>query len=344
MATETSDNIATGPEPTSSGNITSGTASDAMIRAATAASSAETAPASPAGDTPAKPVVSDTGGTAGTTAQPKQDGQAATAAATRGPIPFDRHEAALRNAREKATAEVEARYAAFKDVDHGDVTVGMDILAQLRADPATFARQLMAELGLTVGKPETLREDADEAFPQPDLVSPDGKLKTYSDSTLGKILDIHARQIEKRLMGTVKPLLDDRTAAEQRTALEGRRAQTAQLVKTTLAEARKLPHFTKENEPKIIEKMRAMDPKVKRMIGPVASMYVAYNQFLAESVFPGIETAADKKVTEDNLRKARASSGSAHPVDQGSGVVKAPKLDNVNDLARHMEQMAAQAT
>lgn len=337
-ADNASASVDVGATPASTASITSGTASDAMIKAATAASSAEAPPVGDkkAGDTPPPASTTDAGATAAAIEQPVKDDSAAAAAASRGEAPPNRIEAAVRNARQLAQAETLRSYG-LEGVDPGDVKNAMEILAAIRQDPKKFWQ----ELGLQVGVAD--KEEVEEGYPEADLISPDGKLKTYSIDAHRKALDVHGRKIQKQLMGELRPVMDfvEKEKSTRSTAEANAAVQT--LVGQTLTEARKLPHFTKENEPLIVEKMKAIAPEVRRAIGPVAAMYMAYNQMMAEKVFPGIDAAAEAKVRDSYAKKANASNGSTHPVSTG-GDGKPVKLENQQDLARHMERMAAAAT
>lgn len=339
MLEGTTENVAVSTPSSSggSGNVTSGTATDAMIKAATAASSAEESATTPDASAGAIPP----GATSDARGQPKVTG----ATVTSGEAPVSRIEAAVKNARAEARAAVEAQYAWAKDVDPQDVQVGGALLYDLRTNAKQFLQELAQELGATLsfGTPtaETV-ETVDEAFPAPDLVSPDGRLKTYSDATLQKMLHIHGRKVAKELRGEMAPMLEFVNGERETRAEQGRQQQVVEATKSALAEARKLPHFTKENEPLIAEKLKAIDPSIRRQVGSVAALYIAYNQMLSEKVFPTIETAAEVRVQNNNSKKAAASVG-AHPVDQG-GEAKKPVLRGVDDLAKHMERLAQAAT
>lgn len=342
----TADNAAasvdTGSTPASTASITSGTASEAMIKAATAASSAEAPPTGDkkVGDTPPPASTTDAGASVAAIEPPVKDDSAAAAAATRGEAPPHRIEAAVRNARQLAQAETLRSYG-LEGVDPADVRVGMEILADIRKDPKSFWQRLGTELGAQGGGKTT--EEVEEDYPEADLISPDGKLKTYSIDAHRKALDIHGRKIQKQLMGELRPVMDFVENEKSTRSTAEAQAAVQTLVGQTLTEARKLPHFTKENEPLIVEKMKAIAPEVKRAIGPVAALYMAYNQMMAEKVFPGIDAAAEAKVRDSYAKKANASNGSTHPVSTG-GDGKPVKLDNQQDLARHMERMAAAVT
>lgn len=313
--------------PTSSGNVTSGTASDAMLKAAAAASSAEPEiPAGVAGDT-AKPDGQAPVATPDATGQPDSS-------VARGEAPPSRIETAVKNARAALTTEFETKYAWTKGIDPADAQIGIDLLADIRRDPADFAKRLMSEIGPS----EPVKETPLEKFPEPSLISQDGA-KAYSSDDILKILDIH----EQKIMQQLKPDLEFVRTAQTSQKESAIRGQLAQQTKQALTEARKLPHFTEANEPKILEELRAIDPRVKAAVGPIGALYMAYSQFVAKSVFPSVDAAAEERVRDSYAKKANASRGQAHPSDQG-GDVKTPKLNNAQDLAKHMEQLEAAGT
>lgn len=350
MSLDTADNVAApassgASAPASSGNITSGTASEALIKAATAASSADTAPAGQtAGDTLTPTGGVDPSAPAGATAQPGLAGPADPTSATSGPVPTDRHIAAVKNAREKGIAEGEAKFAWAKSISPQtaqEIPVAMNILSQLRGDAKDFVTRLAGELGLTV-VPANGAGGKEETF-EADLESQDGKMKAYSAGMVDKVVARAVQKATETIRGEMQPFVEftgsEQEKAQQRDLLE-RNRQTAS---TVLTEARELPHF-KEHEKAIAEKLKGMDVEVKKRLGPVAALYRAYNLVLSESVLPTINVSAAQRVRDENIRKAAASHG-AHPTDSGNDG-KAPVLrdGDVSGLARHLEQLEKQAT
>lgn len=328
--------------PTSTGNVTSGTASDAMIKAAMAASSAEGAPApkaAVAGDTPVAGGPGKVVAKPEAIAQPKPDGQADTTVKD-GAVPLPRHEAAVKNARDAGRAEVEKHYEGFKGLNVEDARVGSELLTEMRRDPEAFARQLLSEVEQSNGGKKTETVDLNEKFPPASLVSADGA-KAYSDTDVQKILDIRDRQVEARVMARMKPAMDFYGTEKSEREKAQIRADVAETVTLAMTEARKLPQF-KENEPLVEEKLAAMDPALKKRVGPIAAMHMAFQQVLAEKILPGYDTAAAERVRAENAKKAATSAGQVHPTEQG-GEGKKPELKNQTDLARHMEKMAEAA-
>lgn len=329
----------TGADAPLGSGLTSGTASEALLRAAEAASSADTQPeGKTTGDT--MPQVGD--GTPeskpAATGQPATSNPAGSQPAPDG-TPEHRIQAAVRNAREQATREVEARYAAFKGMDPEQVSTGLALLREIQADPGKFLEELSTRLGRPATAPAAAVAD-DEDLPEPDLVSKDGQLRTYKAETLQKMLDIHGRRIAAAIRNEVKPFIDYTQTAQTREQQAADYAKREQVVRQALEEARELPHFTKENEPAILEILQGMSDEARASLGPVAALHKAYALFLKERVFPTIDSDADRRVRESFTRKAATSAGTVHPSGQG-GDTKPPELKGVADLAAHMERMAA---
>lgn len=326
------------------GSVTSGTASDAMIKAAMASeSSTDTPPTGDEAETvdPATLTAKPAGSVTATT-PPAKGAQVPTGT---GPVPLDRHEAAVKNAREKAVTETEAKYAWAKDVDPKTVETAFGIVSEMLQDTQKFAHTLAGELGMKL-VPITEEKPAAPAtpyqLPEPVLRSEDGR-GAYDAKQMMEIL---AEQ-EKRILATfgtqMKPLLTDREAAAKAKAEADVKAQGRQAATEALAEARKMPHFTKENEPEILKNLQAIPANVRASIGAVASLYRAYNQFLAEKVFPTIGTTAEQSVRDANRKKAAASAASVHPVSPSGDGAK-PEIKNVAQLSKYMEQLEAGGT
>lgn len=338
MALEgTTDNVSASTGASSSGSISSGTASEAMIKAAMAASSAESASGTgqPAGtgDTTQQTGDGTSGADAGTTAPPAAATGTPDATGNRGPIPFDRHEAALKNAREQFKWAQELTGQGYSPED---VKTAVTLLARLRGDAKGFWQQLGSELG-SAGKAGNT-EEVEEAYPEADLVSQDGKLKAFSADALMKALAVQEKRLLKKFESNIQPLTkfysDQMTAQQQAEQQEQLRQSTAVL----LEQARALPHF-KENEQAIKENLKAMDVSLRRQLGAGASLMLAYNQFLA-SRQPALQAQTEQKVRDDFSRKANAAAGSISP-SGGSGDPRPAKLENARDLAAHMEKLAA---
>ena len=305
--------------------VSSGTADAAMIAAAEAASSADSAPAAkPAGDTPPSAGSGTPGAIPDATGQPVVAGQPAKPAGS-GEAPERRIESAVRNAR----ADVMTRFGLTADANPEDVRAGMRLVQALRTDMRGTLKRLSARL-----EPED-SGSGEEAYPEADLVSKDGQLKTYRAETFQKILDIHGRKVAQQVMQEMAPLRDFVDTETERREADDRRAY----LKSAIDEVKGRPHF---NEAGVHEALKAIPLEERRAMGPVAALNVAYSNFLRDKVFPGIDTAAEERVRKANLKKAAASDGSVHPA-QGGGDPKKRELRNVSDLSAHLSDLAKAA-
>lgn len=327
---------------TTTGNITSGTASEALIKAASSAAESTTESVTPAttkaGDTtPTGEVKADPTTTAAATVQPKADGPADKATAT-GEAPEARITAATRNARTTLLQTIGDSVGLGRPLAEGDLKdlkTGMGLLTDLRDHAEEFFLSLGKELGYEI--PQQAAETY--TMPKPSLKSEDGR-EAYSAEEVSQIADIIERKVTAKLMGEMQPLIGDREARATETARESVIRESRTLAGQALTEAREMPHF-KEHEPAISERMRALttaDPQLRQRIGAIGVLYRAYNEILKEKVFPSIDTSAETRIREDNARKA-AGSTIVHPTGS-SGDGKKVELRGVDDLARHMERMA----
>jgi hypothetical protein len=322
------------------GNVTSGTASDAMIKAAMASESSS--------DTPPTGAEAVAGGTGETVVKPAGTPSATTPAAKgpqvpTGEAPPNRIEAAVKNARETTRAEVEAEYAWAKGVDPKTVETAFGIVSEMLQDTPKFVQTLAEQLGMRVVPKDTPTEAAKPVapykLPAPALRSEDGR-GAYDAEQLTEILAHQRQEILAELGGQMKPLLSDREAAAKEKAAEAVRAEGRQTATDVLTEMRKQPYFTKENEPEILKNLQAIPAATRAKIGAVASLYQAYNQFLAEKVFPTIGTTAEQQVRDANRKKAAASAAAIHPVSPGGDTTK-PQIQTVSQLSKYMESLEA---
>lgn len=313
--------------PSSSGPSAPTSAASALASAASSAATAESSPASGAPDTgtgsaPSGSTPPATGGVPAT-GQPS-----ASAAETRGPVPYDRHEAAVRNAREQARKEVAQQFAWANGLDPERVQRSLALAQRLDQDPRSFAQQLVQELGKG--------DEPEEALPEPDLRADDGRT-AYSAQQMTKWWGVKEKQLVNRLMGELKPIIEDHKRQQAQRQTEGIVAEGRKTIKGALEHARTLPHF-KENEEAISKKMDAINPEVLNRVGIVAAMYMAYNAVLSETVLPNIESTVEKRLRETQQKQAHAAAGSVRPSTSQPSVTPA-KPTNVNQLARHMEKL-----
>lgn len=344
-----SDNVAAsvseGAEPTVSG-VSSGTASDAMIKAAMAASSAEEATTGAEAATSHGPAK-----TGDTTTQASPIKPAIGAAGTEGQAPENRITAAVRNARaderEVVTKELAQKFGWAANVQEADARVAFGVAHELATDSQGFLQRLAGHLGytLTKGAAQT-KTPAVEEMPKPTYRSEDGQM-FYSAEQHNQALDIHGRKLAAQIRAELQPLQDahqsQRAAAEEQARTEQNRA----LIAETMTELRAYPHFQmddgkggKIDNPAIMKELLAIPANIRQR-NPIAAIYRAYNSFFAKGVFPTIATSAEDTVRAANAKKAAAARGNGHPVSGSTGAGQDTEIKGVDGLAAHMERLAA---
>jgi len=259
---------------------------------------------------------------AGTTGDAKST--PAATASTPGEAPESRIQAAVANARRELTE----RLGWAEDLNREEVQDAIEMLRDLSRDPKAFMQQIAAELG----------GDEPESDPDPDLVSQDGKIRTYSEAAHRKIMANLEKRLTSRFSKEFRPAVEFTNEYRNRDAVQARIRQAQEIGRNALTEARKLPHFT-ENEEHISTKLASMDPNYRRQVGSIAALHMAYNAVLAEKVLPTLRQNTEKEVLAGFKKSANASAGG---IDPGSGTGGKPPIKDgdVNALARRMEELA----
>lgn len=344
MALETDSSAASVTEgasqPTTSG-VSSGTASAAMLKAAEAASSPASTEVASHGPTAVKPQSQGDLQAAALAAakQPATEGQPGVAAPADAPALKQRFDAVYGKGQTAGTAEV------FKSVGldaanpkHREALgQSVAIYRALTNDSMGFLHELAYRLGVTL--PSTKTPAAEEEWPSPELRSEDGK-GAYSDAQVKTMLQSQEQRILKLVRGEMQPVTGF-VQSEQETRQQNEAiAQATQTKDAILTRARSLPHFTKENEPKIASIMREMDPALKKQLGPAGALYEAYQTFVRENL-PTLEATAEKSVRESFNKKAASAKGQVDPSGSGGDTGKV-NLTGPAALASHMERLAAQ--
>ena len=250
-------------------------------------------PASPEPTT--NPVISD--------APPPSDTGAPPADSPRGPIPYDRHEAVLRKAREQYS---------WLD-EHGDqqtVQQKLAILRRAEQDPAGFLRDFAAAARLN---PQEMFQPAappapPPAAPEPDILLENGQM-TYSNERLQQLLAFQQQQLEQRFNRELAPIKQERAVTQmQQQALT--RAQQQ------LSGAQQWSGFA-ENKTEIGAFLRA---------NPTASLSDAYIAVVPAKLAEQAQkagTEAYQKALSDLQQKAGAASTLA-PRTSGNASQTAP--------------------
>lgn len=332
----------TGQSGASQPAVSSGTASAALIAAAQAASSADTGTAgNQPGTQPPAAGTGTPGATPDATGQPPAAGTTGQQpAGSGGQAPENRIVTAVKNARAEARAEVEREFnQRYGGVDPAIAKDAVEFFSELRRDPTAFYE----ELGRRLGKSPTAAANTDEAYPEADLVSQDGKLKTYSHDAFQKALAVHGNKVKAALMKELEPFLQFTKAAQTREEQEAAGEEHRRTILSALTEARKLKHFTKENEPGILETLQTIPEETRKALGPVAALHMAYSMFVDAKVLPTADQEAERRVRESFNKKANTSTGSVQPTGQGGDPKKTElRQGDVSGLAAHMARMAEQ--
>lgn len=305
----------------SSGTVSSGTASEAMIKAAMASvEGAEKKPVD-AGAASAAAL--------GAKVQIGTDGKPVDA--SKEPPP-ERWDSILANQRKLAAEEALKPYAWARDMKAEEVEAAISLVTTLKKDKVAFWR----ELGDLIGQKAPAGETADEAFPEADVISSDG-VKVFSSDALKKTLDIFKKQLMTQFQGELRPLMEFRDGELSTRERAGLVNNAKSLAGRALTQARALPHF-KENEPAIVAKLQAMDPAIRKEVGPVAAMYMAFEAVKAETVYPTWQAESDKRVRAEYDKKA-AASGGIHPIGGDGKVRETPVIKGQSGIAAHMERL-----
>ena len=282
-------------------------------------------------------------GTPVTTPAATQQGQTPGQPAATGnaPIPFDRHEAAVKNARTAGQTEALKAITGADTVTpqhHADVKTGYSLVGELRSNPRAFIENIAQDLGLQIVDPRTQQAPAASGIkpgqlPQADLVSEDGK-KAYSAEVMLQILDAKVKEAVAQVQGSMQPLLSAHEQQQKDAEEAVIRAQNLEKSSNFLAQMRERPNF-KEHEPAILAKLKAMDPAVKKSIGAYAALQTAYLDVLNEVVNPRLAADVEQKVRDQFTRKANTTGSIAPNSSQPTQPEKRPR--NVSELSKHLE-------
>jgi hypothetical protein len=267
---------------------------------------------------------------------------------TRGPIPFDRHEQAIRNAREQAAADAIKQYAWARGYSQQDVEAAIGLASRLNGDANGFYQQLGRELG--VQQPQQPQQQyaqpvpprtIESIFPAADLVSEDGK-KAYSEGAVQQAFQNFASYMTEEMDKRYAPVLETVQQVQTERSQYVRDQHYGGIAKDALTEAQALPSW-KELQPEIATELKRIGqsrPDVITRQGAVGTMMMIYNRLFAQKVLPTLDRNSQSAVLADLQRKANAERGSASAAASGSSAVRqAPK--NVRELAEHMEHIAA---
>lgn len=262
------------------------------------------------------------------TAAPEADPNAPAAAVVpapsdKGPIPFERHQAILDNARKKTLGEVASRVE-----QHFGPAIQLQ--QRLRSDPAGTLTQLFDEAMSNPDLGPTLRSHAARVLagsrgkpagseePQPDLSGQDDQGQTvrfYSAEQQAK-RDVWARQqILAEVDARTAPFQKDLQTRAQREQAEQQNAAIRQNVTSRLTTWREQPGFT-EHEAEIAEQQAAL---VAQGLDTWSALGLAYTKVYQAKVLPTVRADSQTALVKEAARKAAGStahSGTVAPSTQ----------------------------
>jgi len=258
----------------------------------------------------------------------------------KGPIPFDRHESILRNAREKAKAEAlqewKQQYGWAENVDKSAYERAQQRVSMLDQDPIGFYRALERELKSHPHLGPQLERPQKVELPKPSLVSADGR-QAYTAEEVNafveaKVADIQARMAEQ-LQGFQTE--QQKLALAEARRIQATEAQTQAAQITT--ELKTLPYWS-EAEPEVKKIFASMTDRDVARLGMYGAVYSAYTQAL-----PGILSKLQKKTQQaerDTMQK-KAGAGTVDP--SASQPIGKARPKNRKDIEKFLRERAGVA-
>ena len=228
---------------------------------------------------------------------------------TKGPIPFERHESILKNARAKTEAEVSQRfqqqYAPHVELGQkfqaDPVGTAVQVIRELGSHPefgplitSELARMLGARRGQTA--PETDQE------PQADLQTADGTL-VYSAEQLAKREAWARKQLMSEVDQRLQPLQTREQQAQAQERYTAATKDASDRMSKVLAPFQQLPEF-QEHKPAIAAKVKTL---LEEGVEPGAAVGLAFTQVLRETVLPSRTAQSQQQLVSQAVAKSIGS-------------------------------------
>lgn len=244
----------------------------------------------------------------------------AAPAAPKGPIPFEVHDTAVKNARTKGAAEaraqVEQEYASIKQWATKAATdrVGFlrDVISEALQDP-TLGPQIRSLAGQTLNGGRT---SAPAEAPKPDFQDGQGN-QFFSAKTQEARDQWLIAKVKAEILGEVQPDLDQVRSEREQKAIAEAEAHRDREMKSHIAEAKKLPHFDKFKA-----EIHAAAAAMPLTDGHPASEAQVLNRAYWQVVGPRLSELEQQKVMKDLQSRANASSLNPASTGAPSGIPK----------------------
>lgn len=282
--------------------------------------SAAAAPdASPASHDPDAVDLSTTAPVAATAPPSESDPAVSTDPVSTGPIPFERHKAALENARAKARDEAlnewREQHGWAEQVSREQLESWSETAAQMSADPVGFLQRFSTELqnhpvygpqlksyaARTLGQRQAAQQDDIE--PQADLQTDDGT-PVYSAKRLAEREAWRERQLEKKFSERLAPLQETHAQVQEARQRELIDHASGQFAQQQLSAIKALPHYA-EHAAEIKAEFAKM-PQPEHPMGFAVQLRDAY----LKVVMPRVSERERSKVLTEMQTKAGASTAS----------------------------------
>jgi hypothetical protein len=290
----------------------------AAVASELSGSSAPAADASPASD-PGSVDSSTSAATATTVPSSDAPPDISTDPASAGPIPFDRHKAALENARTKARDEAltewRQQHGWAEQIPREQLENWSQTAQQMASDPVGFLQRFQAELqnhptygpqlrshaARTLGSRQAAQQDDIE--PQADLQTEDGT-PVYSAKRQAEREAWRERQWEKKFSERLAPLQETHEQMQEVRHRELIDRASDQFAKQKIESVKALPHYD-TYKAEIREKFAAM-PQPQHAAEYEAMLYRAY----LSVVVPKLSQTERSKVLAEMQTKGSASTAS----------------------------------
>jgi hypothetical protein len=228
---------------------------------------------------------------------------------TKGPIPFDRHQSILQNARAKTEAEITQR---FQQQYAPHVELGRQIQADAigtvvglvneLANHPNYGPQMISALARTLGSRRNQPQADASEEPQADLQTADGTL-VYSAPQLAK----REAWLRQQLLGEVDQRLQPLQSREQQHQVQEQQRQAQKAAHDSMSKViapyLQIPEF-KEHRPAITAKWQAL---VGDGYDAVNALGLAFTSVLRETVLPSRTAQSQQQLTATAVQKSLGS-------------------------------------
>ena len=229
----------------------------------------------------------------------------------KGPIPYERHESILKNAREKTTNEVTQRFqqqygphVALGEKLRADFPGTLTDLIQEGISHPDFGPQIVSALARTLSSRRGAQPPVDNQEPQADLQTPDGTL-VYSAPQLAKREAWLRQQLDASIDQRLQPLQqrEQQRIASERQATEWKAAND-RMSKTLEPFKQLLGAEFETHKPALLEKSQAFMAEghdARTALGLAAA------HVLRDVVLPARTAQSQQQLVADAVRKATGS-------------------------------------